>query len=287
MLCMRICNRRLFFFMVCACGKCEYKKHMVRILVVQSRLQTEQLERERNNYCRAIGERAECNFLSALDERLAWSFPDEFLKGQDGVIFGGSSDFDFHGGRTLRDPMRLMASMILSRSKLIITYALAEHIPILGVCFGHQLLGEMNGGQVTHDESQKKSGTFEVQRTEEGKRDPLLEGMPDSFNAQYGHKDSITLPPRGATLLAAASSCKFSMLRYGDNVYTVQFHPELRAKDAVVALRANPQYIPHGANPEDLIKDSSEASRLIPLWIERIVAPLRLKVASSTHARKG
>ena len=260
---------------------------MVRILVVQSRLQTEQLERERNNYCRAIGDHAECIFLSALDERLAWSYPDEFLKGQDGVIFGGSSDFDFHGGRTPRDPMRLMASMILSRSKLIITYALAQRIPILVVCFGHQLLGEMHGGCVSHDVEQKKSGTFEVRLAEEGKQDPLLADMPDSFNAQYGHKYSITKHPSGATLLASASSCSFSMLRYGDNVYTVQFHPELRAKDAVVALQANPQYIPHGANPEDLIKDSSEASRLIPLWIERIVAPLRLKVVSSTHARKG
>ncbi|KKW47942.1 MAG: hypothetical protein UY98_C0002G0037 [Candidatus Kaiserbacteria bacterium GW2011_GWA2_58_9] len=244
---------------------------MKKVLVVQSRLQTEQLERERNNYCRCVGKNAEGTFLSALDERLAWTYPDEFLKGQDGVIFGGTSDFDFHGGRTERDPARIMASIILSRSKLIVTYALAENIPILGVCFGHQLIGEMRGGNVTNDESQKKSGTYEVHLTEEGKKDRLLEGVQHSFMAQYGHKDSLTSLPEGAVLLASSQSCKFSMLRYNDKVYTVQFHPELRAEDAVRALQANPEYLQPGTRVESLVRESPETERLIPLWIERVV----------------
>jgi GMP synthase-like glutamine amidotransferase len=244
---------------------------MKKILIVQSRLQTEQLEREKNNYCRAVGDMAQCTFLSALDERLAWTYPDEFLKDQDGVIFGGTSDFDFHGGRTERDPARIMASIILSRSKLIVTYAFAQNIPILGVCFGHQLIAEMRGGNVTNDESQKKSGTFEVRLTEEGKKDRLLKDLSHSFMAQYGHKDSVTSLPEGAVLLAGSQNCRFSALRYGDKVYTVQFHPELRKQDALVALHANPEYMSPGADPEAFVDESPETQRIIPRWIERVV----------------
>src|SRR3989344_6821618 len=109
---------------------------MKKVLVVQSRSSPDGVEREQNKFRRAIGKSAEIEFLSALDERLAWTYPDEFLKDRSGVVFGGSADFDFHGGRSEKDPARLIAMIILPRPKLIITYALAEKVPILGICFG-------------------------------------------------------------------------------------------------------------------------------------------------------
>lgn len=213
------------------------------------------MEREQNNFRRVVGDAAEVEFLSALDERLAWTYPDEFLKGCDGVIFGGSSDFDFHGGRTLKDPARIMATIILSRTRLIITYALAQKIPILGVCFGHQIIGQMHGGDVQNDKEQTKIGSYEVRLTEEGKADPLFGTLPESFVAQYWHKDSVTVPPEGATLLATGPSCRFSALRYGEKVYTVQFHPEVEKVEG-----------------DESPKPSPEASKIVPLWIAKIVS---------------
>ena len=105
------------------------------------------------------------------------------------------------------------------------------------------------------DETQSKSGSHEVHLTEEGSSDKLFKTLPKSFVAQYWHKDSVTNLPEGAMILATRPSCRFSALRYGDNVYTTQFHPEV-------------ERITSDENP----KPSPEASRLIPLWIERIVA---------------
>ena len=228
---------------------------MTRILVVQSRSSPDGIEREQSNFSKALLSVAEVTFLSALDERLAWTSPDEFLKSSDGVIFGGSSDFDFHGGRDSKDPARLVSIIILSRARNIVQHALAEGIPIFGVCFGHQLIAQMHGGDVLYDPAQAKTGAHEVHLTPEGTNDRLFGTLPPTFFAQYWHKDSVTNLPDGATLLASGPACRFSALRYGKNTFTVQFHPEVKK------VGADTHY-----------QESSEVSRLLPLWIKHIVA---------------
>ncbi len=226
---------------------------MPKILLVQSRIREHRIERERNNFRRAAGESAELGFVSAVDESLAWTSPAELLKGYDGVIFGGSSDFDFHGGRPDGDPVRLMSMLILSRAKNIVAHALENDIPTLGVCFGHQIIGNVHDGMVTNDREQSKIGAYEVRLTEEGKRDTLFSALPEKFFAQYAHKDSVTNMPQGATLLATGEACRFSALRYGKRVHTVQFHPE------VIQMPRGPEH------------DSLESSKIVRLWIERVV----------------
>jgi GMP synthase-like glutamine amidotransferase len=229
---------------------------MQKILLVQSRITETRVERERDNFRRAIDGAAKLGCISSVDESLAWTTPAQLLEGYDGVIFGGSSDFDFHGGRPAGDPVRLMSMMILSRARNIVSHTLAQNIPTLGVCFGHQIIGQMHGGMVSNDREQSKLGSYEVALTEDGKRDPLFSQLPERFYAQYAHKDSITTMPDGATLLATGDACRFSALRYGERVYTVQFHPE------IARFRQGPGQ-----------HESPEASQLVKLWLERVIHP--------------
>jgi len=226
---------------------------MLKVLVLQSRITEDSVERERNNFTRAAGSAAELDFISTVDEKLAWTSPMQLLEGYDGAIFGGSSDFDFHGGRPDNDPIRLMSTIILSRARNIIAYALEKELPILGVCFGHQIIGEMHDGMIKNDREQSKNGAHEVQLTEAGRNDTLFKDMPGTFFAQYMHKDSVTNMPKGAMLLATGATCKYAALKYGNRVYTVQFHPE------VAMMPEGPQI----ACPE--------ASTLVRGWIERVV----------------
>ena len=251
---------------------------MKKILSIQSRQLESARISEQEILLRAVSGAAEVDFLSALDEKLAWTTPDEILKGYDGIVLGGSGDFDLHGGREERAPARLMAAIILSRIRALITYAFAQNTPVLGICFGHQLIAEMYGGHVTHDSKQKKSGSFEVRLTDDGRSDPLFSTLPDSFLAQYGHKDSVTGLPEGAVLLALGSACLFSALRYGKKVYTMQFHPELTAQDSIQKLKESPGYLPQGIAAESIVRESPEASKLIPAWIERVVEERELTV---------
>lgn len=128
-------------------------------------------------------------------------------------------------------------------------------MPILGVCFGHQIIGNMHEGMVSNDREQAKMGAYEVFLTEEGKTDPLFGALPERFFAQYAHKDSVTNTPAGATLLATGEACRFAALRYGSRAYTCQFHPE------VLKMPRGPEH------------DTSEASGLVRLWVERVVEP--------------
>lgn len=222
-------------------------------MLIQSRITEERALRERDNFRRAVGDAGELGFLSALDESLAWTTPDQLLQQYDGVMFGGSSDLDFNGGRSEDDPIRIISSLLLTRATDLILYALKEDFPTLGVCFGHQLIGSIRGGAVTNDTEQNKIGAHEVSLTEEGKKDALFSAMPENFFAQYAHKDSVTVLPEGATLLATGTMCRFSALRYGARVYTVQFHPE------VIKMPRGPEH------------DTSEASGLVQHWIRRVV----------------
>ena len=226
-----------------------------KILVVQSRTDPERIEREQERFRVAVGAAAQVDFLSAVDEKLAWTTPAGFLKGYDGLIFGGSSEFDFDGGRPERDPARIISAIILSRATNLVSYALTHDIPLFAICYGHQLVANMYGGEVDNDKEQSKFGSYEVQLTEAGKSDLIFRDMPESFIAQYAHNDSVTKLPKGATLLASSKGCRFSALRYGKVAYSTQFHPEVtRFDDLPVEYR-----------------DSAEASKLIPLWIERVL----------------
>ena len=210
------------------------------------------------------------DFLSILDEKMAWADPTDSLQGYDAVIFGGSPEFDIHGGREDNDPMRLTAMIILLRVRALVSYLRKENIPTLGVCFGHQLIAQIYEGNVTNDQAQQKVGTYEVQLTDEGKDDPLFKNLPASFMAQYAHKDSVTSLPEDAVLLAIASPGRFSALRYGGKVYTVQFHPEV--------ARMRREDVPYHESPE--------SSGIIPLWIQRIVAPTATPISMQAVTKK-
>ncbi len=218
-----------------------------------------------------IGNLAEIVCMSTLDESLPWNNPTALLAGYDAVILGGSGEFDLHGDQKNIDKVR-RAQSILRLSRPLIEYILANDVPTLGVCFGHQLIGEIRGGEVSTDTVQKKAGSFEVSLTTEGKKDLIFGQFPETFVAQYGHKNSLTKLPNGATLLANSDICNFSALRYSPRIYTVQFHPELSPSDVLRKFASAPDYLPDGMSAESLVRESPEASRIIPLFVAKIAS---------------
>jgi GMP synthase-like glutamine amidotransferase len=244
---------------------------MKKILLIQSRQEPGSIEAEQASYRNAFSGAAQLDPLSVLDEKLAWTTPNEILQGYGGVIFGGSGDFDINGGRMKSDPARLMAMIIFTRLRMFISDILAQDMPALAICFGHQLVAQMKGGDVEADPAQGKVGTHEVRLTPEGKKDKLFASLPESFLAQYAHRDSVTEQPVDAVLLASGSSCRFSALRYGENVYTMQFHPEITAANFIARLKAGNGYLPEGVAAESIVRESPDAMAIIPAWLSRVV----------------
>lgn len=244
---------------------------MKKILLIQSRVKPDIVARERSEFDRALSGTATLSYLSAVDESRSWEKPETLLEGFDGVILGGSGEFDLHGGRTDDDVARTTAHVILRRLSPLMRTVLEKDFPLFGVCFGHQLMAEMLGGNITSDPDQKKAGSYELSRCATAADDALFNDVPEIFVAQYGHKDAVTSMPEGAVLLASGSACKFSALRYGRKVYSTQFHPELTEDDVLNRFKTTPGYLPEGVEAESLVRPSPEASRLLRNFVERIL----------------
>ena len=104
--------------------------------------------------------------------------------------------------------------------------AIDRGLPVLGVCWGHQLLGDVLGGTV-EDMGQFEIGYREIRRIGDS---PLLAGLDDPFVAFVTHGDAVTELPPGAEPIAATDVANYGF-RDG-NAFGVQFHPEYDAETA-------------------------------------------------------
>ncbi len=89
------------------------------------------------------------------------------------------------------------------------------NVPIIGVCFGHQILAQALGGKV-----EKFSNGWSVGATNYAMND----GRTDTVMAW--HQDQVTKLPPGATVTGSSDFCKYAMLSYGDKALSIQAHPE-------------------------------------------------------------
>ncbi|MCG8518169.1 MAG: glutamine amidotransferase [Pseudomonadales bacterium] len=145
--------------------------------------------------------------------------------------------------------------------------AVAQDKPVLGVCYGHQLLAHALGGEVGYHPGGRESGTFEVRLNEAGEADPLLGSLPRAFPAQLTHLQSVLSLPTGATLLASSDHEPHQAFRVGDRAWGVQFHPEFTAPvmRAYLGVQA-PALATEGLSPQALIDgviDTPEAASLL------------------------
>lgn len=113
--------------------------------------------------------------------------------------------------------------------------------PVLGVCFGHQLLGEALGGRVERSPAGGEHGTVRVSLTEDGQRDPLFDGLGPELDVQAAHDDALVRPPSdtGVRLLAGNAHTPWQAFAAGPNLRAVQFHPEVSDAALVDMLRVN------------------------------------------------
>lgn len=113
-------------------------------------------------------------------------------------------------------------------------------VPIVGVCFGHQVLAQALGGKV-----EKYAGGWSV-----GAADYVgIDGRQDRILAW--HQDQVTALPQGAEVIGVSDFCRYAMLSYGDRALSVQPHPEFTPEFFADLMRAKrdilPEHIASGA----------------------------------------
>lgn len=124
----------------------------------------------------------------------------------------------------------------------------ARDFPFMGCCYGLGILAHHLGSEVSKARFSEPVGPSTCALTPEAASDPLTAGLPPVFDAFVGHKEAVQALPPGCVHLVSSGPCPIQMVRYGQNVYATQFHPEADAADFESRIRI---YRNHGYFPPE------------------------------------
>lgn len=146
--------------------------------------------------------------------------------------------------------------------------AVQKNIPVLGICFGHQLLAYALGGKAADNPKGKEFGTVETFLEPRAREDKLFEGFENPLTVHVSHNQSVVALPPGATLLASNDKDPHHAFIYGECAWGVQFHPEFDAEITKEYVRRN---------EKGLAAEGQDPSRLIANCRETTVGPRLLR----------
>jgi len=156
---------------------------------------------------------------ATLEVHRAFDKPLHKLAGYDGMVITGS-------------PRSLVDGEVepwMDDAAAFVRQAADAGVPVLGVCFGHQLVGYAYGGRVRTNPNGWEVGTVDVELTDDGARDPLFAGVPRRIFVNQSHRDEVVTLGPDTRVLAAGAHTPHQAIAIGDHVRGVQFHPEMNA----------------------------------------------------------
>jgi len=104
------------------------------------------------------------------------------------------------------------------------------NIPLLGICYGHQLIAKALGGHSADHPKGKEIGTVRVNTVAETAGDPVFQDLPPHFGAHTTHMQTALRLPEGARVFASNPHESHHAVRFNATMWGVQFHPEYDAR---------------------------------------------------------
>ena len=133
----------------------------------------------------------------------------------DGVALSGSPDM-MSDPRIQEKYSREVEAIVDTRS------------PVLGVCFGHQMMAHAFGSRVVKDGQH----VLDMVTTTVLAKDPIFQGLPKSLTLLESRHEVVESVPKSFVLLASSSTSKIATMRHATRpLYGVQFHPERYTKE--------------------------------------------------------
>jgi len=112
----------------------------------------------------------------------------------------------------------------IHRLKSLIREIHQAGLPLIGVCFGHQVIAEALGGKVEKFDGGWGVGIHQY-KIDQPQPDIIPESQ-QSLTINAFHQDQIIVLPEGAKAFASSEFCEYAGVVYGDKILTIQAHPE-------------------------------------------------------------
>ena len=145
--------------------------------------------------------------------------------------------------------------------------AVTRELPVLGVCYGHQLLAHAFGGLVGYNPVGRNIGTTPLQLTEAAASDPLFQRFDSPVDVQVSHSQRVLQLPAEAVLLGSCERDAFHAFRIGERAWGVQFHPEFSAETTRDYIRIRQETIlAEGLDAEALlagVRETPDAEQVL------------------------
>ena len=137
--------------------------------------------------------------------------------------------------------------------------------PLIGVCFGHQIIAQALGGKV-----EKFAGGWSV-----GRQEYTFDGETVALNAW--HQDQVVDLPPGAKVVASSAFCANAALVYGPRIFTVQAHPEFTSSmvEGLIAHRS--------AKVPDALRDHARNALPTPTDNQRLASRMAAVLKGETQ----
>jgi GMP synthase (glutamine-hydrolysing) len=116
------------------------------------------------------------------------------------------------------------ASVYASNAPLALAYVYESHLPVLGICYGMQVITEQLGGKVAPG-AKREYGHAVMHLSQLDSS--LFEGLPESTPVWMSHGDKIEEMPPGFRALAYTENSPYAVIGNRSNIYGLQFHPEV------------------------------------------------------------
>jgi len=116
------------------------------------------------------------------------------------------------------------ASVYAPDAPLAPAYVYESHLPVLGICYGMQVITKQLGGQVTPG-TRREYGHAVMHLSQIDS--PLFAGLPESTPVWMSHGDKIEEMPPGFTPIAYTENSPYAVIGNGSNIFGLQFHPEV------------------------------------------------------------
>lgn len=160
------------------------------------------------------------------------------------------------------------------RSAKWLRKAVKKGLPVLGVCYGHQLLAHALGGIVGLNPAGRQIGTVNAYIIDNKVKDKLLSHLPSTFPVQTSHSEVVLELPPQAQRLATSPLDKNCVIRFAPNAWGIQFHPEFSAPVTSDYIRYRADALrEEGLNPKKLlagITDTIEAKSVLKKFTELV-----------------